>query len=85
MTNSLVIDVNTPNTSTMSVDVTSPDLLSVEIPIVSGFSVDMTPTPTMTIDFVSGSVKGDKGDKGDPGIPGSTDRPFSIAMAVALS
>ena len=85
MTNSLVIDVNTPNTSTMSVDITSTDLLSVEVPVVSGFSVDMTPAPTMTIDFVSGSVKGDKGDKGDQGIPGSTDRPFSIAMAVALS
>lgn len=85
MTNSLIIDINTPDTSTMSVDVTSPENMSVEIPVVSGFSVDMTPTPTMTIDFVSGSVKGDKGDKGDQGIPGATDRPFSIAMAVALS
>ena len=85
MTNSLIIDINTPDTSTMSVDVTSPENMSVEIPVVAGFSLDMTPTPTMTIDFVSGSVKGDKGDKGDPGIPGSTDRPFSIAMAVALS
>lgn len=82
----LIIDINAPETSLMSVDIqASTESPVIELSMSSGFEVDITSVQSMSIDIVSGSVKGDKGDKGDPGLPGSLDRPFTIAMAVALS
>lgn len=61
-----IIDITTPPESAMAVDITvSENPLAIEtIGMASSFSVDVLPTEPMVIDFVAGSIKGDKGEPG---------------------
>ena len=66
MADNLLVDIIVPETNSMSVDILFPDTgMSIEnIHMATNLSVDIIQNDTVSIDLISGSVKGDKGDPG---------------------
>lgn len=66
MADGMVLEIIKPDTSAISVDVfLSPDQPVIEVLSSTAPTVEVVPSGTLTLEFVTGSIKGDKGDKGD--------------------